>query len=464
MAFQRAQVKPFWLRLALDGPAGSGKTFSALEVASYFAGQYGQVPAYIDTERGSASKYAARFAFDVVELKPPYHPDRFIKGVQLAVDEGYKLLVIDSLSHAWNGPGGLLELVDSFARKYGGNSYAAWKDATPIQTRLIDTLTGAECHIIACMRAKMDYTQDKDERGRTVIQKVGLAPVQREGAEYEFDVVGDIDVAHTLSVTKTRCEELTDQLFPKPGKKFADILWRWTQSGVSREQLAAQEATRRVETAKASPPPPPPLVAAVTPAAESVVYKHGDAPTDALLAEILGNDGAEPPTESDPPTPPQPPHTVQVAPPTPPPAQVVTGDGPTTVVIENRQQLDAHAGDILRAAEPPPPLPEQGSLPLGPGKGNGKNGNGNGNGAGGQASMAADVVSVFPGLCAQMVDQEPYYRVANGTAPDMFRILRAAKAEGYKVITRGNMAEVIEKLTARSRAHLAEAAAPSAGQ
>ena len=255
MGFTRATVKPFYLRLAIDGPAGSGKTFTSLEVATFIAQQYGDLPpAFIDTERGSASKYASRFAFDVIDMDKPFHPDRFVKGIQMAVDAGYKVLVIDSLSHAWNGPGGLLELVDNFAKKYGGNGFAGWKDATPIQTRLIDAIIGANLHIIACMRAKMDYAQDKDERGRTQITKVGLAPIQREGMEYEFDVVGDMTVAHALSISKTRCAELTDQLFVKPGRDFARILWNWTQSGVTREQFAAQAATA---TPVASRPPPP---------------------------------------------------------------------------------------------------------------------------------------------------------------------------------------------------------------
>lgn len=253
MAFQRATAKSFWLRLAIDGPAGSGKTYTALQVASYFAKQYNQVPAYIDTERGSATKYAGNFAFDVVNLEPPYHPDRFVKSVQEAVAAGYKVLVIDSLSHAWNGVGGLLELVDSFARKYSGNSYAAWKDATPIQTRLVDTLTGANCHIIACLRAKMEYAQDRDEKGRLKIEKIGLAPVQREGMEYEFDVVGDMNVAHSLAVSKTRCIELTDTLWNKPGADFAGILWKWTQAGGQGEMPTSQQTPEPKPESKPEP-------------------------------------------------------------------------------------------------------------------------------------------------------------------------------------------------------------------
>jgi len=248
--FQRAVAQPFYLRLAIDGPAGSGKTFTALRVASHFADKYRQVPAFIDTERGSASKYAGVFAFDVVNLEPPYHPDRFVKGVQAAVEAGYRVVVIDSLSHAWNGVGGLLELVDAFARKYSGNSYAAWKDATPIQARLIDTLTSADCHVIACLRAKMEYTQDRDDKGRLRIEKIGLAPVQREGMEYEFDVVGDMNVAHSLAVSKTRCVELTDTICHKPGKEFAEILWRWTQGG--------QKDAPRPDTASVPSLTPPP--------------------------------------------------------------------------------------------------------------------------------------------------------------------------------------------------------------
>ena len=439
MGFTRATVKPFYLRLAIDGPAGSVKTFTSLEVATFIAQQYGDLPpAFIDTERGSASKYASRFAFDVIDMDKPFHPDRFVKGIQMAVDAGYKVLVIDSLSHAWNGPGGLLELVDNFAKKYGGNGFAGWKDATPIQTRLIDAIIGANLHIIACMRAKMDYAQDKDERGRTQITKVGLAPIQREGMEYEFDVVGDMTVAHALSISKTRCAELTDQLFVKPGRDFARILWNWTQSGVTREQFAAQAATATPVAIQT----PASKQAQIAPATEPPPWEQPN-PTDEL-PDWLG-----------------PQYTAPT--PAPAPALVNDGNGTTHVVIEDRAQFEDHIAGILAQQGAPaaptgqPDLPATGSANR---PGNGANGTAK-TGNGGSASMASEVTAVFPGLCAKMVADEPYYRNAQGGA-DMFRILRAAKAEGFAVVNTANMVDVIAKLTERGLRHAQEEAAKAA--
>lgn len=474
MGFQRATIKPFWLRLAIDGPAGAGKTYTALEVATFFAAKYGQTPAYIDTERGSASKYAARFAFDVVDMKPPYHPDRFVKGIAMAAEAGYKVLVIDSLSHAWNGPGGLLEIVDQIASRMNGNSYAAWKDATPIQTRLIDALIGADMHIIACLRAKMDYAQDKDERGRTKIVKLGLAPVQREGMEYEFDVVGDMTVLHNLIVSKTRCEELTDGLFTRPGKDFAQILWNWTQSGVTREQVNAQAAAERsgANGATAAPPPPatPPTNGAgagesghpfdgAQPGAADVVPSLKDEPTTDPTSPVIDKshfppaDATDTPVETTPAA--EPTYTTQEGAPVPPPAQVTTPHR-VKVAFDSREQFEEHIADVLAEQGAPAAMPSAQPVLPGSGKGAAKSHDSKTK-ASGQASLASDVVSIFPGLAAQMVLKVAYYRNAAGGA-DIFRILRAAKAEGYDVINRANVHEALGKIMERGLRHEQDAA------
>lgn len=238
MAFQRAVKYTSKLRMALAGPSGAGKTYSALAIATALAGE-GTV-AVIDTERGSASKYADLFGFDVLDLDSPFHPDRYVTAIHEAEEAGYTVLVIDSLSHAWNGTGGLLELVDGIARRNkGGNTYAAWSEATPIQNRLIDAITRAKLHIIATIRSKQDYAQEKDERtGRTIIKKLGMAPVQREGLEYEFDVFADMDMENTLVVHKSRCPDLAGQVIPKPGIEVAETLKRWLAGAPAPERPA----------------------------------------------------------------------------------------------------------------------------------------------------------------------------------------------------------------------------------
>lgn len=223
--FQKAIKRNAKLRLSIQGPSGSGKTYTALSIATNL--NAGKV-AVVDTEHGSASKYADLFDFDVMELKAPYHPDNYVNAIAEAAKAGYGVVVLDSLTHAWKGEGGILELVTEIAkRKYGGNTYAAWNDATPIQKRLIESIVGSSIHVIATMRSKMEYVQEKDERGKSSIRKVGMAPEQRDDMPYEFDVVLDMNTDNEAIVSKTRCPELTGKLIAKPGKQVAETLAKW---------------------------------------------------------------------------------------------------------------------------------------------------------------------------------------------------------------------------------------------
>lgn len=225
MAFKKAVKQESRLRLAITGPSGSGKTFTALKVASALTDQ---PIAVLDTEHGSASKYADLFEFDVMELDPPFHPDRYIGAIAEAQAAGYGVIIIDSLSHAWTGTGGLLDIVDDIAaRLKSKNSFAAWKEGTPIHNKLIDSIIYSDIHVIATMRSKQDYQVDRDDDGKTKVTKLGLAPIQRDGFEYEFDVVLDMDFSHTGVITKTRCIPLTDAVIKKPGDDLAITLREW---------------------------------------------------------------------------------------------------------------------------------------------------------------------------------------------------------------------------------------------
>lgn len=216
-------------RIAIDGPSGSGKTYTALGAASVLA-QGGKI-AVIDTERESASLYSDKFDFDVAPLDN-FHPENYIKLIEAAEAAGYAVIVIDSLSHAWEGEGGILDLHDAAtSRQKTPNGYTAWKDVTPIHRKLVDKMLQARCHIIVTMRTKMEYSQEKDEKGRTVIRRVGLAPIQRAGMEYEFTVVADMDVEHTLVVTKSRCESISDAVVKRPGPEFWQKFADWLNDG-----------------------------------------------------------------------------------------------------------------------------------------------------------------------------------------------------------------------------------------
>ncbi len=227
--FTKATKKQARLRLALIGPSGSGKTYTSLELAS----RLGARVAVIDSERGSASKYAGPglFEFDVLELSS-FSPTNYVKAIQAAEAEGYDVIVVDSLSHAWIGREGALEQVDRVVkRSQSGSSFNAWREVTPMHNALVDAIIRSKCHIIATMRAKTEYVLEKDKTGKTAPRKVGLAPVQRDSIEFEFDVVGDMTVDNDLLITKTRCPALTGGVFSKPGEDVAAILLNWLGQG-----------------------------------------------------------------------------------------------------------------------------------------------------------------------------------------------------------------------------------------
>lgn len=222
--FQKAVKSSAKLRLAIAGPSGSGKTYTSLAIASHL----GEQVALVDTEHGSASKYADLFSFDVATMSAPFSPDKYIRAISEAAQAGYKVIILDSVSHAWNGNGGILSLVEEAGkRNKSGSSFAAWADVTPIQNRFIEAIVSSDIHIIATMRSKQEYVQEKDGNNKTVIRKVGMAPVQRDGFEYEFDVFLDMDADNNAIVSKTRCPDLARRVFNRPGADVAKILADW---------------------------------------------------------------------------------------------------------------------------------------------------------------------------------------------------------------------------------------------
>lgn len=226
--FSKAVKSRSKLRLGLIGPSGSGKTFSALSIATGLGSRI----AVIDSEHGSASKYADLFEFDVAELTT-FSPQHYIDSLKAAVASGYDVVVIDSLSHAWSGRGGALELVDQAnARSKSGTSFAAWREVTPLHNAMVEAIITCQAHVICTMRSKMEYAVEKDDRGKTSIRKVGLSPIQRDGMEYEFDLIGDIDQSHQLVITKSRIPALADAVISKPGAELAKQIRSWLDAGV----------------------------------------------------------------------------------------------------------------------------------------------------------------------------------------------------------------------------------------
>lgn len=226
MEFKKATKKALKLRIALVGPSGSGKTFTALRMAKGMGGRV----ALIDTERGSASHYSGEFNFDTLQLNT-HAPQEYIKAIQAAGAAGYDVLIIDSLSHAWAGRGGALEQVDKIAgESKSQNSFFAWRSVTPWHNKLIDAILSSPAHVISTMRVKTEYAIE-NVSGKQVPKKVGLAPIQRDGVEYEFDWVADLDSDGFLKVSKSRFSELVTYSVHHAGEAEGERLRKWCETG-----------------------------------------------------------------------------------------------------------------------------------------------------------------------------------------------------------------------------------------
>ncbi|HSW63815.1 MAG TPA: ATP-binding protein [Dissulfurispiraceae bacterium] len=223
LQFRKATKEQSKLRLAIFGPSGAGKTYTALRIATGMTGPI----ALIDTERGSASKYADRFTFDVLDLENK-SINGYIEGIRAAGSAGYQVLIIDSLSHAWQE---LLDEVEKLAKsKYKGNTWSAWSEGTPKQRTLVDAILSFPGHIIGTMRSKTEWTTESDGNKSKPV-RVGLAPEQGKGIEYEFDMLIEMSVDHIANVIKDRTGKYQDKLMDKPGESFGKELAAWLLDG-----------------------------------------------------------------------------------------------------------------------------------------------------------------------------------------------------------------------------------------
>lgn len=227
LQISKAQKSQVPLKLALTGTSGSGKTYSGLVIAF----SIGEKVLVVDTENKSASLYADKFLFDTIQVEPPFTPQTVTDAIELAVKHGYDTVVFDSLSHYWAGTGGLLQQKEALDATGKGNGYTNWAKMTPMQEKMVDAILQSKLNIIATMRSKQDYVIE-NVNGKNVPKKVGLAPVQRDGLEYEFTTVFDMSNKGMAVASKDRTGLWSDTIpfmvTSEVGKKIKE----WCNSGI----------------------------------------------------------------------------------------------------------------------------------------------------------------------------------------------------------------------------------------
>ena len=236
VAFRSAAKKNRGARISIQGVAGSGKTWTSLRIAHGLS--TGKRFAVVDTEHESASLY---YGINGIEfdscVMDRYDPRDLIKALDAAAAAGYGVVVIDSLTHFWKGTDGTLAQVEKAAGRYGNNSFAGWKDGTPLQNDMVDALLSYPGHVIATMRSVTEWVLQENARGRREPVMVGMKAEQRKGIEYEFDVVAEMNVDNRLRFLKSRCPALHQKAFDKPDgiRDIAEPVLAWLSSNPDRE-------------------------------------------------------------------------------------------------------------------------------------------------------------------------------------------------------------------------------------
>ena len=225
--FRRAERRKAKLRLAITGPAGSGKTYGALLIAFGIGGRI----ALLDTENGSGDLYSSLGVYDICTMSAPFTVQKYIEVIRDAENSGYDTLIIDSISAEWAGTGGLLNLHTQMTSSSRTNSFSAWGQITPRHNAFIDAMVSSNLHIIATIRSKTEYAQIQNERGKTEVKKMGFGLVQRDGIDYEFTTVFDLSMDHIVTVSKDRTSIFDGQVFTI-SEDTGRVLKEWLDAGI----------------------------------------------------------------------------------------------------------------------------------------------------------------------------------------------------------------------------------------
>lgn len=241
MQLQKATRKKSKLRLNISGPAGSGKTYSALKMAKGLVGNWEKI-AVIDTENGSASLYDHLGPFQALDLQAPFSPERYIEALKTCVDAGMECIILDSSSHEWSGQGGCIEINEQLAQsKFKGNTWSAWSQTTPRHDAFVQYVLQCPVHVITCTRSKMETVMTDDKK----VKKLGMKDIQREGWEYELTVSLLLDRdTHTAIASKDRTELFEGKDPFVISEKTGEMIRTWCEQGVDQGKELSDAITK----------------------------------------------------------------------------------------------------------------------------------------------------------------------------------------------------------------------------
>jgi len=225
MKLQQAERKQAKIKLGLQSPSGAGKTYSALLLAYGLINDWSKI-AVIDTENHSADLYAHLGNYQVLALEQPFTPERYMEAIEICEKAGMEVIIIDSISHEWEGSGGILDIHGAMM----GNSFTNWSKVTPRHNSFIQKILQSNSHIIATIRSKQDYVLS-EKNGKMVPEKIGLKGVTREGLDYEFTLVFELDLKHQATATKDRTGLFMDKPSFMISSDTGQLILNWCRSG-----------------------------------------------------------------------------------------------------------------------------------------------------------------------------------------------------------------------------------------
>lgn len=232
MQLQQATRKKVKIKAGLSSVAGGGKTKGALLIAKGLVGDWTKI-AVIDSENDSASLYSDMGPYNTIPISSPFTPEKYIEAIKICENAGMECIIVDSITHEWDGAGGCLDIVEELTKKDPKhNSYTQWRFVTPRHQAFIDAMLQSKCHIITTVRRKQDYDMSKGSDGKIVVTKAGLKEITRDGFEYELTVNLELDQLHNATASKDR----TGLFMDKPSfiitEATGELIRKWCEQGV----------------------------------------------------------------------------------------------------------------------------------------------------------------------------------------------------------------------------------------